>query len=144
MGPSADTGEVGYPNTASLTTPSGGSTVTEWSLGVWVASPARQARIMNGTGKGGGCYPALSLTRMSSADIPITSGAVRATEDGQVSWPDQGFSRPHDTPYRGLKLPRNSAALGRCYLRCGADPPQVSRVRRPWELAKALSLGTEG
>jgi hypothetical protein len=38
-----------------------------------------------------------------------------------------GFGRPNDISYRGLKLPRISAALGRCHLRAGADLPQVGR-----------------
>ena len=35
------------------------------------------------------------------------------------------FTRSYDIPYRGVKPPRVSAALGRFYLRRGADLPQV-------------------
>ena len=42
--------------------------------------------------------------------------------------PNRGFNWPYEIPYRGLKLPRISAALGYCYLRSGADLPQVDRL----------------
>jgi hypothetical protein len=38
--------------------------------------------------------------------------------------PRLGFSQPYEISYRGVKLPRISAALGRCYLRHGSDLPQ--------------------
>jgi len=38
---------------------------------------------------------------------------------------DRGFSRSYDISHHSVKLPRVSAALGRLYLRCGADLPQV-------------------
>jgi hypothetical protein len=41
------------------------------------------------------------------------------------SMANRGFNPPYDISYRGLKPPRVSAALGRCYLRSGADLPQV-------------------
>ena len=41
----------------------------------------------------------------------------------------QGFTRSCPISYRGLKLRRVSAALGRCYLRREADLPQVARRR---------------
>jgi hypothetical protein len=40
---------------------------------------------------------------------------------------DQRFSQRHEISYCGLKLPRVSAALVRCYLRSGADLPQVAK-----------------
>ena len=50
----------------------------------------------------------------------------------------QGFTPPYDISYRGLKLPRVSAAIGRFYLRRGADLPQVLGSERggpdnPWD-----------
>jgi hypothetical protein len=38
----------------------------------------------------------------------------------------EGFSLPYKISYRAVKLPRVSAALGRFYLRRGADLPQVA------------------
>jgi hypothetical protein len=38
-----------------------------------------------------------------------------------------GFNPPYEISYRGVKLPRISATLGPCYLRCGADLAQVAR-----------------
>jgi hypothetical protein len=42
---------------------------------------------------------------------------------------DRGFTPPYEISYRGLKLPRVSAAHGRSYLRRGADLSQVGRPR---------------
>jgi hypothetical protein len=38
---------------------------------------------------------------------------------------DRSFTRPYKISYRSVKLPRVSATFGPCYLRCGADLPQV-------------------
>jgi hypothetical protein len=46
---------------------------------------------------------------------------------GLAEW---SFTRPYKTSYRGLKLPRVSAAFGRSYLRLQADLPQVARASR--------------
>lgn len=42
---------------------------------------------------------------------------------------DRGFSPPYEISYRGLKLPRVSAAFRRRHLRRGTDLPQVGRRR---------------
>jgi hypothetical protein len=44
---------------------------------------------------------------------------------GPARLADRGFSRSYEISYRGLKLPRISAVLGRCHMRSGADFPQV-------------------
>ena len=46
---------------------------------------------------------------------------------GPARLADRGFSQSYNISYRGLKLPRVSAALGRSELRHGADLPQVGR-----------------
>ena len=55
-----------------------------------------------------------------------------------------GFSPPPRISYRGLKLPRVSAALERSYLRRGAELPQVYTRRRlvaAQTLAQTSSMG---
>jgi hypothetical protein len=42
----------------------------------------------------------------------------------QALLPIDGFTLPYEISYRGLKLPRFSAAPGLGYLRRGADLPQ--------------------
>ena len=61
--------------------------------------------------------------------------------------PDPGFTPPSEISYRRLKLPRVSAALGRFYLRRGADLPQVDPLREGSHQASGAgaylcSLGT--
>jgi hypothetical protein len=75
-----------------------------------------------------------SLTRVSPAATPSTfAGAVCASAPcrmsllGPTCLTDQGFSRRHRISYRGVKLPRVSAAFGRFYLRRGAGLPQVTQ-----------------
>jgi len=46
-----------------------------------------------------------------------------------VARPNQGFIPSCHISYRGLKLPRVSAALGRSERRRGTDLPQVGRLR---------------
>jgi hypothetical protein len=60
-----------------------------------------------------------------------------------------GFSPPNEISYRGLKPARVSAALGRSYLRRGADLPQVYPLREDFRRRPGLggqayrcSLGT--
>jgi hypothetical protein len=45
--------------------------------------------------------------------------------------PNRGFTPPYGISYRGVKLLRLSAALGRSDLRRGADLPQVPTNRSP-------------
>src|SRR3974377_1096680 len=95
---------------------------------------------------------------MSSVGTPSTPASARRASEpcrthalgasavrGHVPRPDRSFSPPYGISYRGLKPPRISAALGRCYLRRGADLPQLAcHLRTPgqgrcWTVA--LSLG---
>jgi hypothetical protein len=79
-------------------------------------------------------YSGRSLTRMSAAATPSTpasaspaSAPCRTSAGDPAGVADQGFTPPYDISYRGVKLRRLSAALGRSYLRPEPDLPQVGR-----------------
>ena len=80
-------------------------------------------------------YSGRSLTRISSASTPSTpasatpgSAPCRTSALDQARLAGPGFTRSYDISYRGVKLPRVSAALGRSYLRRGADLPQAGAL----------------
>ena len=63
----------------------------------------------------------------------------------QLVCADRGFIPPYDISYRGLKLPRVSAAFGRFELRREADLPQVGtelKGRRIYRAAISAGSGS--
>jgi hypothetical protein len=133
--------QVGYRNITCLTARSGRLTVGERWLG---QSSMPGALLMNGDAQGRVYYPAFALPLPECiGGLPqhAREGRCRSVRPGgclAAFGPNtrSNFDRPFDIPYRGLKLPRISAALGLCYLRCGgrfaAGGPSAGPSLFPW------------
>ena len=75
---------------------------------------------------------ALSIGLMAAGTAWSSRGCTQGIGRDRARFPARsGFTPPYETSYRGVKLPRVSAALGRLDLRRGADLPPVSRFRLP-------------
>jgi hypothetical protein len=66
-----------------------------------------------------------SIIRLRIGEARPVAGVIRSRL--VLSPSGSGFSRRNEISYRGVKLPRVAAALGRLDLRRGADLPQVGQ-----------------
>ena len=60
--------------------------------------------------------------------LPREPPRIGPSAPAPITPADRGFSPPYEISYRGVKLPRVSAAFGRSYLRREADLPQVDSL----------------
>jgi hypothetical protein len=98
-------------------------------VGVCLSEPWSWGLRRNGPAPGLLCLAGNSAARMRRL-VPATAFTPALTTLLPGAWraprsPDRGFSRPYEISYRGVKLPRVSAALGRSDLRRGAALPQM-------------------